>query len=500
MASETFSGPRIERSGPDDGTRYRAATRDRYDASPARRRSERGAVRVLSGAAIAVAIALTLGRALDVLGLPLWDVVPYFVVVIATAVLARRDWAGAAAVLALGPLLVSRSVLAPVTLSGIAPVAAAVPAVLVLIIHWRRVRVGWTALLVAGMGVLLVAPGIVGADQASLIKGVGVGAMWFALFVLAASTSGEQRSALAAGFVGAMTVEAMIAMTESFFRAGFVREYIAGGVGGGEYVVGPNLLIGDWATRSFGTIGHPIPLALLLVIAIVIVIGSWHAKRWPMRLVILLVLLGGVLATGARSALVSLLCAGLVLAVGAVRHLQRRRTLAIVSLGVVLAALAGGIGLILARSLASNDFSVEHRGGMLESAARLLTQPLDRVLFGFGYNAPVRLHALGILGNDGLNVVDNTLVTQAATAGIVGVVLLLVLLGAAAVRGGLIVRATLAAVLASMFFFDLQSWHLVMAIVWFAIAVGIYGLRTSRPPGGRGARRSLDPASGRSER
>lgn len=431
--------------------------------------------------------AIALGRVLDILGLALFDIAPYAVAVLCVALATRHmRWAGAGAVLVGGPVLVSRCVLAPVTLSALTPLVAGGAAAVFLLVNVRRLRFrdgsGWFLLVVLGLALLLVLPGIVGADQTSLLKGAGVGVMWVLAAALAVHLVTAERTLLVTGFVWAMLGEAVVAMSESFLRLQVVRLYLVAGVGGSPYQVWPNRLLGDWTNRSFGTIGHPIPLSLLLLLALIAILGTFRRERWPLRVLAALVLLGGIASTGARSSIPVLLVAVIVLLASALRRVRAHRRVAITAAVLAVLILGAGVGTLLIRAISSSDYSIVHRSGMVESAAGLFAQPLDRVLFGFGYNAPVRLHDLGIIGTDNLNVVDNTLVTQTATAGVIGLFALFLLIAVAFSRGGRIARAAIGACVASMFFFDLQSWHLIMLVVWFLLATSIVNRAADRSP------------------
>jgi hypothetical protein len=213
----------------------------------------------------------------------------------------------------------------------------------------------------------------------------------------------------------------------------------------GTIIPMPNeILLGSGLGRAEATLGHPLLLAFLLLVAVGLTL---HGKVVPRgRWLIVLVLLCGLLATGSRSAaMVALL---LLLFTSA-----RRGWVGLVvgSVGLicilVVAVAAGLVHSAVVQNFLS-DPSLSHRLAALEAAIDLADgQAWWRSMVGNGYWTTVRLFQEGRLQDNNLFAIDNQFVHTFAELGLVGVALLLWILGRALLRtDGLVLRAVAAAV------------------------------------------------------
>jgi hypothetical protein len=247
-------------------------------------------------------------------------------------------------------------------------------------------------------------------------------------------------------------------------------------------------LLGRSVVRAQGTFGHPLPLSYLLVIGFVVIVAVPAVGNMRMRTLCGVLIIGGCLASGSRSAIV-LLGVAFVLGFG----IQRSSlVLRVVTLGVValIAALlvlnsagfteASGVGGF------SETGSVTHRVGALESISRLTDQGALTVAVGNGSASTPRLFRDGLLQSDGLEAVDNQFVLWFAQVGLIGTGILLAGLGATvwvsrgALRLMMLMTVTMLAV------FDLADWPAALAIATVVIGMVV---------GSRAGERSTSPAS-----
>jgi hypothetical protein len=225
--------------------------------------------------------------------------------------------------------------------------------------------------------------------------------------------------------------------------------------------------------RSQGTLGHPLALSFLLLIALAFVVRTVTTRRWMVRPALILVLLIGIAMSGSRNSL--LLALILVVFFGA-----RRLTLARILVGSVLIVtlIALGIELGMISAEIQSEFldsgSYTHRAGAFDAFGRLLVsqQPLT-VIFGNGAASTDWLFSAGLLQNDNLDAVDNQLVLTMAQGGLVSLAVLVGLLIAAVARSSAVVRPALLAAVASMFVFDLFAWPSATVLVFGILAAAL---------------------------
>lgn len=218
--------------------------------------------------------------------------------------------------------------------------------------------------------------------------------------------------------------------------------------------------------RGEGTLGHPLMLALLLVIAIAITLSS--KVSGAKRLFVLLTLFAGLFASGSRA---GLLVAVVLLLFSARGGRVKRFTIgALLTATIVVALTSNGFfsGALVGNFL--TGASVGHRSGAVEAIPRLLSQPFVNVFLGNGAGSIDSLFRRGLLQSGGFHAVDNQFVTTLAIGGLVGLAALAVLL----LRILAIGRETRIVTVAAVMFcltFDLLVWPAGAAL--FGIVIGL---------------------------
>jgi len=445
-------------------------------------------VRVAVWTVIAVA-ALASANILDANVSTTLAVVPLFVVAVAAVLHDREHSLVSALVVSMMLLLISRSVLAPALLSTTAPIWVSGLVFLALILNFRDIRLPKSTIIVALLSLMLVLPTVVQTDMSTTAKAVGIGAMWGLVFLGAANLRRDLRPRIAVAVIVAACAEAVLAILESLIKLAQVREQITGSAAEQDYILRDNLILGDWTNRAQGTLGYPIPFAAFLTVGLFVALLSGVIRSRLAVAATVLLILTGIVLSGTRSAAVALAvglatwCVSLI--ISAVVHKKRLPGL---KLAVAATLVVGaGVAAFLARAVMIGDFSLLHRGAVIDTAWGLRDLPLLRLLFGSGYNTSGKLFDEGILTTGGLQTIDNALISQVIASGLVGLVLLLVILVLAIKRADIVTRSVLMSIVAFYFFFDVMAWHAMTGVLFVAIGFAVTTKRDRDLPDGQSA-------------
>ncbi|GAB2888881.1 hypothetical protein [Nocardioides pacificus] len=239
-------------------------------------------------------------------------------------------------------------------------------------------------------------------------------------------------------------------------------------------------------SRAQATMGHPLPLAFFLLVALLVAARDLD-QRAGSRTLVLMALSAGLLATGSRSAVVLAMLFGVVVIS---RRVNFPLAAWIATLGLTLGIAFGIFRGDAAQRFLSSD-SLSHRIGAFESVPRLLQwQDGREVWLGNGVFSAPSLFARGLLQRGEFYAVDNQFVSTLVEGGIVGLAALVWLL-VAGVRTADTTGRLLILVSAAMFLsFDLLFY--ASATVMLGLALG----RQSHPaPAPREAARSRRTAA-----
>jgi hypothetical protein len=111
--------------------------------------------------------------------------------------------------------------------------------------------------------------------------------------------------------------------------------------------------------------------------------------------------------------------------------------------------------------------SYTHRFGALESLSRLFEYREGvSVLIGDGAGSVPRLFFQGLLQNDGLQAVDNQVITSLVETGVIGLAILAVVLGVALRRATAGVTVALVVCLVQASVFDALVWPSSAFLIW----------------------------------
>jgi hypothetical protein len=246
----------------------------------------------------------------------------------------------------------------------------------------------------------------------------------------------------------------------------------------------PNPFLGDAVLRMAGTTGHPIALAFLLSVATSVVCADRRVVPSPwLRRVILAVLAAGLLAAGTRNAAIALVAAsGYLVTTSDARRRGLRIAVSVTAGGIAIAL--GAEALLVQVGALIDSGSYTNRAGSIASVPGLVgDRPILEVLTGSGWGSEGRLFERGFLNQNGFGIVDNQFVTTLATAGVIGLALL-VSVGVSAWRhGDRTVRSVLVVVVVMAFSFDFMRWAGVTLLVFGLLAIHPRTApRTGAPP------------------
>lgn len=252
----------------------------------------------------------------------------------------------------------------------------------------------------------------------------------------------------------------------------------------GQSIVMRSQLFGGFQ-RAQGTLGHPLPLAGILLVGLALVLRD-HVERQATRRLMIPVLLAGILATGSRSAM--LLAAALVMLRAGRSRLAIRVPFMVGGALVAGALAAATLDRWFAGFSATGSFS--HRTGAIDAAGRLFTErDVPGVLLGGGAASGLRLYQQGLLQADGLIAVDNQFVLTFAEVGLIGLALLVIVLTGALLHARAGVRAALVVSVIQFAVFDALAWPSTSVVIWLLVGVAYAGTSVSSAP------RKISPAS-----
>lgn len=365
-------------------------------------------------------------------------------------------------------LLLSRSSLAPGVLTDGAPLLVSIILIIACALSWRELKFSRYLLPVVALAGMLVIPTMLYGDVLTILKAAGIAATWLLTAFAVSNLHRGDRRRLLILFVIAGCAQATIAVFESLLKVQFVRDAIAASIASGGYVERPNLILGDWTNRAQGTLGYPIPFAAFLVVVTLVILFGGVIKSIPLRASLASLTVTGILLSGSRSAFVALAAGiGAAVLMSWVRSRASGRTPRSIYWGLAAFAVLSAVGLaFFVKALITDDFSLTHRGGIVEAGWKLLSLPTPQMLVGTGYDSIQSLFDSGFFETDGPATIDNMLVSQVVTSGVVGLVLLLWTIFAALRRSGVVEAAVLVAVLATFVSYDALGWQ-ISAFVLF---------------------------------
>lgn len=286
--------------------------------------------------------------------------------------------------------------------------------------------------------------------------------------IIFAMMSTDERNAALKWIVGLASLESAYAIFEMLARPKPLWGY-ASITSSGD----PNLMHNQIVTtliRAQGTMGHPLPLALLLLVALALVIRGIGPSGRLAKALLVAVLFVGCFAAGSRSALA---VAVLLVFLG----IGRQRMKAIAVGGYLL-----GLSLLYAFSLGAFESeaferftgsdSVSHRAGALDAVPGLLEkQDLFSTVFGNGYFSAYQLFRAGFLQRGHFFAIDNQFVMTLVEGGLLGLAALAVLIFVAMKKIDPAIRLGFLSVVAFFLTFDVLSWP--SGMVLFATFVGL---------------------------
>ncbi|WP_160096570.1 O-antigen ligase family protein [Rhodococcus sp. T7] len=257
-----------------------------------------------------------------------------------------------------------------------------------------------------------------------------------------------------------------------------------------------NPLLGPEIVRTQGTMGHPIVLSTLLVIAVLIIIdGGTIRTRW-IKYPIFGLLAFGLLISGTRSAFVALAIAVVFSSVLHVNARDRWRNLiTVLAVSGTLLIFDFGIRQIWADLVGSGSYT--NRAAAISALPGLFNLNISRLLLGSGFGSENDLFQAGYLQQNGFRIVDNQLVTTIATNGLFGFVILIALITVGIAKGNSLFGSALVAMGVMMFSFDYLRWPAIAFLFFILVALGAGSTRSdlgrdARPHAGSSNKKNAD--------
>ena len=381
-------------------------------------------------------------------------------------------------------LAVAESAMVPPRINTLAPLLVVWLIALALASERRIPRLNVVTWAVLVLGASAAVGTVLGQSIGAAARIALIGLMWVAVAIVGSVVVQQGLARRFGGFLLAMGAGlVLLTVIETLIPWSALRSAVFANADG-EYIVRANTILGDWLNRAQATFGYPIPLALFLALCLVIALVSTELRA-PLRVSLVTAFSIGILLTGTRSALIAVgagVGAYLLSRLFSARRerLSRREWI----LPAVLTAAAGvGAAVYLARSIATADFSLTHRLGMLGS---VLDAAFDRhpvsVLVGGGRGSVAQAVADGVLVSDGHAAMDNTYAFVLYSYGVVGLIALITAVGFALWHATHVMRAALVTVLTGFAFLDGTEWHALALVLFLLLGMGSSARRVESSP------------------
>ena len=335
-------------------------------------------------------------------------------------------------------------------------------------------------LLVALLTASLFVPTLFSPDENALLRFAPYCASFVPVYLIFGQSDGPTRVRVFRFLVLAALAESLLAIAEPFLR--YPSLWAPAQLNSlGEPKPLPNTLLPF--VRSQGTLAHPLPLGILLALAVALL--ARNAVRVPLsvRLAGTAVLAAGLLFSGSRNSIL------LAVVVVAYFFSSRRMTSVRFATATTISLLAVGLSIAsdlvnptVAREVGASG-SVTHRAGAFQAFSNLLAdQPIWTVFTGNGWASTGRMYESGILQSDGLQAVDNQLVLLLSQGGLIALGLMLALLVLAVVRSTPTLRPPLLTMIVTLFVFDVLVWPSAGALLAVVLASTVQPVPLDRDP------------------
>lgn len=275
--------------------------------------------------------------------------------------------------------------------------------------------------------------------------------------------SAEDRRVLVGGVIALAFAESMLAVTEAFVT----HQPVPWGYNVGEDGRAPtarNALL-PGLLRVQGTLGHPIPFAVVVAAALLLVLARWRSAGPVLRWLVAPLFVVVLVLSGSRSVVIGVVAGGLVMLWSSSTAGNRvHRVLSVLGATVVAWICFAGDLLVLVAALVQTG-SWTNRAGAFEAVPALLGRSPLEMLFGSGFGSDFELYDRGFFPQDGFRVVDNQLVTTLGTGGVVGALLVFVLFVLSWRTGDFVRRGLLTLFAGLLFSFDYFGWPSMLLLL-----------------------------------
>lgn len=292
------------------------------------------------------------------------------------------------------------------------------------------------------------------------------------LVIVGSRISPIEVTAIFRGLISIGTLHVLLGATEFATKSPLIWGYNS--FADGSLARYANPFFGGQVYRIQSTMGHPIPLGVLIAVALILLVASRREFGGFYKFFCGAVLLGGLFLNGSRGALVAVVCGLLYLMFFAGSSRSKGRNLILLGLTGCVVLLADlGLRTLVGDFVESGSYT--NRLGALEAVPGLMSRNSMDVLFGAGFGSENLLFNEGYLQQNGFNIVDNQLVTTLATYGIFGVGILVTMTLVAFVRAKPTVKAVLVLMVAMMFSFDYFRWPETFSLFFLFLGLSACG-------------------------
>ncbi|MDV8069615.1 O-antigen ligase family protein [Rhodococcus sp. IEGM 1366] len=240
----------------------------------------------------------------------------------------------------------------------------------------------------------------------------------------------------------------------------------------GSEVMLSNPFLGDEVVRTQGTLGHPIVLATLLVVALLIVALGNDIRPMVIRVGIASILAISIVLTGTRSAILALVISIVIVKVFRRNAQNRWRNIVVVG-SISCAVLFFDFGLRALWNNLERSGSYTNRLGSLQAVPDIFGLPISRIFLGGGFGSESQLYRQGLLQQNGFGIVDNQIVTTMVTGGLFGLMMLFSVLVFAYRKADQLHMAILTSLVIMMFSFDFLKWPTTSLIFFVFCAMAV---------------------------